>query len=85
MFLCLAKRNERGFNRLGMIVGKKNIANAVGRNRVKRQIREAFRHLPPGGTGLDILVLARAGAEKHDGLMTGVMEVFSLISEQAAE
>lgn len=36
--------NNCGFNRLGMAVSR-HFGNAVRRNRVKRLIREAFRHL----------------------------------------
>lgn len=47
--------------RIGITVSSK-IANAVGRNRVKRWVREAFRsvqgELPP----VDLVVIARAGA-----------------------
>jgi ribonuclease P protein component len=54
---------ERGGKRprLGITVSSK-IANAVGRNRVKRWVREAFRavqaELPP----VDLVVIARRGA-----------------------
>lgn len=44
--LILAKRNFEGFNRLGMVIGKKNFPKAVTRNALKRTIREVFRHLP---------------------------------------
>jgi ribonuclease P protein component len=50
--------------RLGLIVSKK-VGNAVTRNRVKRMIREIFRHRLPELTqdqGVDIVVIARYSA-----------------------
>ena len=64
--LFLAKRNTRGFNRLGMVVSKKNVPRAVDRNRIKRQIREAFRLCRPNEDGLDVVVLSRPGAARDD-------------------
>jgi ribonuclease P protein component len=60
--LVLASPREPGARpRIGITVSSK-IANAVGRNRVKRWVREAFRsvqgELPP----VDLVVIARAGA-----------------------
>ena len=57
--LVLASKNSLGFNRLGVIVGKKSLPRAVDRNKVKRQLREAFRRLEP--MGMDIVVLVRPG------------------------
>ena len=46
----VAKPNEVGTARLGVVVGKRMVRRAVRRNRVKRRIRESFRlaaNLPP--------------------------------------
>ncbi|MDX1695633.1 MAG: ribonuclease P protein component [Ketobacteraceae bacterium] len=48
--------------RLGLVVGKKHLKRAVDRNRFKRLARESFRHHQQLLEGLDIIVLARAGA-----------------------
>lgn len=59
-FLILAKPNTLGHARVGLVFSKKNLKHAVQRNRVKRLVRETFRHqpdLPP----LDIIVLSRQG------------------------
>lgn len=61
--LVLAKRNSEGFNRLGMVISKKNFPKAVTRNAVKRRIREAFRHLTPAEVSLDVVVLGRRQAD----------------------
>ena len=35
--------NTVGFDRLGIVISKRNVHLAVGRNQIKRQIREIFR------------------------------------------
>lgn len=50
---------DRGYPRLGLAVAKKAIRRAVGRNRVKRLVRESFRQydqLP----SVDIVFVAKA-------------------------
>jgi len=49
---------------MGMAVSKKVDKSAVGRNRIKRQVRESFRHwraklMSDSERALDIVVLAR--------------------------
>jgi ribonuclease P protein component len=61
--LLLAKPCDRQYSRLGLVVGKKNIPTAVGRNRVKRLVRESFRQTE-FPTTLDIIFLARKDADK---------------------
>ena len=54
--------------RLGMAVSRKVDPRAVGRNRIKRQLRDAFRRLRgrlPGGA---YVVVARAAAASADGV-----------------
>jgi ribonuclease P protein component len=51
-----AKRNTLGMTRLGLSVSRKH-GNAVVRNRWKRLIREAFRHIRAElPTGLDLVI-----------------------------
>ena len=57
LLLVLAKKNNLGFNRLGLIVSKKSLRKAVARNRIKRQLRESFRQLD--SLSLDIVALVR--------------------------
>ncbi len=52
-------RNGYKFNRLGVIV-KKEIGKAVVRNRTKRRIREAYRHINEKlFQGYDIIIIAK--------------------------
>jgi ribonuclease P protein component len=47
--------------RMGLVMSKKNVGNAVTRNRIKRLCRETFRHRKSEFVALDIVVLARVG------------------------
>lgn len=46
--------------RLGLVIAKKYLRKAVDRNRIKRQIRESFRHSKQLIHGMDVVVLLRA-------------------------
>jgi len=59
--LILAKKNSLSQARLGIIVAKKNAKRAVDRNRLKRIIREQFRHNQASLAGIDMIVLSRPG------------------------
>jgi ribonuclease P protein component len=58
-FTVLYKRGETGHPRLGLAVAKKNSKRAVDRNRIKRIIRESFRHHRNDLDSADIVVLSR--------------------------
>ena len=63
-FRILARPSAKPETRLGMAVSKKVDKTAVGRNRIKRQVRESFRHwrvslMTNSEQALDIVVLAR--------------------------
>jgi len=63
--------------RLGVTVTKR-VANAVGRNRVKRVVREVFRrnrHLFP--IGCDVVVIAKSGAPLlgYDDVLTEITRI----------
>ena len=64
-FLLLAKPTSFSQSRLGLVVGKKNIPTAVGRNQVKRVVRETFRR-QQFLLSLDIVFLARKDATKFE-------------------
>lgn len=65
-FLILARFNQRSHARLGLVIAKRGIRLAVQRNRVKRLIRESFRHRQDTLSGLDIIVLSRPGMGELD-------------------
>ncbi|MCF6337715.1 MAG: ribonuclease P protein component [Gammaproteobacteria bacterium] len=58
----LARQNQLGYARLGLAISKRTIKTAVGRNRVKRLVRESFRQHQQSLAGLDIVVLSRNAA-----------------------
>ena len=62
--LILGIKNNHQTARLGLAVAKKQLKRAVSRNRFKRLTRESFRHHLDMLKDLDIVVVARAGAEK---------------------
>lgn len=81
--LFLAKQNDQGFNRLGMIVSKKNIPGSVQRTRVKRRIRETFRKLPPGlEYGWDIVVMTRPKIRSENDLTGLLQDSFMSLAEK---
>lgn len=65
-FTLLYRPSTTPTARLGVIVSRKCSRRAVARNRIKRLVRESFRHrratLPP----VDIVVLARALAVQRE-------------------
>ena len=65
-FTLLARPNQLGFARLGMAISRKHAGNAVRRNRIRRVIRESFRHRRAMLAGLDIVVLGRPGLGRMD-------------------
>ncbi|GAA6136075.1 ribonuclease P protein component [Oceaniserpentilla sp. 4NH20-0058] len=64
--LILARRNELGIARMGLVVAKKHAKRAVDRNEIKRIIRESFRHHQFELENFDCVVLSRAGAKDLD-------------------
>ncbi len=62
MFTVLYKDNGEQEARLGMAISKKHCRLAVGRNRLKRVVRESFRHHHADLKGLDVVVLNQPGA-----------------------
>ena len=61
-FTVLCRKSGRNSARLGLAVSKKNSRLAVARNRIKRVIRESFRHNKVTLGGIDYVVLSRMGA-----------------------
>jgi len=55
--------------RMGLVVSKK-VGNAVIRNKVKRTLREGFRHIQASYPGIDLVVIARPNIVKATNTMT---------------
>lgn len=55
---------QRHCPRIGFIVARKNVRKAVRRNLIKRIVREEFRRLHPDYPSLDIIFMARRGADR---------------------
>jgi ribonuclease P protein component len=65
--LILARPNQLGYARLGLVIAKKHVRRANQRNRIKRLARESFRlQLADVDSGLDVIVLARGGLDRLD-------------------
>lgn len=65
-FLAIAAANNLPVARLGLAVSRKTAHRAVDRNRLKRLVRESFRHHQEELEGLDVVVIARHGAKALD-------------------
>ena len=70
----LATANHRQHPRLGLAITKKKVSNASARNRLKRLVRESFRHHKEYLKGLDIVVLCqhRASAMSNETLFNSL-------------
>jgi ribonuclease P protein component len=73
--------------RLGMAIPKKLAPKATDRNRLKRLIRERFRHARQRLDGLDAVVMIRSIACHTDNaiLMTALDDLWQRISDSCAE
>jgi ribonuclease P protein component len=65
-FTVLARPNGLGLARLGLAIARKHAARATQRNRIKRLVRERFRHHRHALEDLDFIVLGRHGIGKRD-------------------
>ena len=62
LFSVTTAPNTLQQTRLGITVSRKVSKKAVVRNRIKRQVRESFRHNRPGLGSVDMIVIARQPA-----------------------
>ena len=84
-FSVLARLNEFGQARLGLAISVKAAGSGVGRNRIKRLAREAFRQLADK-PALDFVVTARLGLAKQTNpvLRASLDGHFKALVERAA-
>lgn len=84
-FLVVWRPNGLSYNRLGVTASRK-VAGAVGRNRIKRLVREAFRLTADRQpTGMDINVIAHKGADslKLCDVQTILRDAYSEMTQAA--
>jgi ribonuclease P protein component len=79
--LALHLLAEGDVPRLGLAVSRKVSANAVVRNRIKRALREEFRHLRRALPGGDYVLVARHGAA--DMALTALRAEFVALLKRA--
>jgi len=65
-FTVLCRDNDGGVARLGLAISKKHCRAASGRNRIKRIVRESFRHHQAILGGLDVVVMNQPAARSGD-------------------
>lgn len=63
-FTVLSVPNEEGRARLGIAVARRTAPRAIDRNRIKRLIRESFRHQQYAMPARDIVVLVKPDARR---------------------
>ncbi len=85
--LLLGIRNNQETARLGLAVAKKQLKKAVSRNRFKRLTRESFRQHLNIIKGLDIVVVARAGAlnKTNQELLTILSKNWHILSKKCVK
>ena len=82
----IARPNDVGHARLGLAVGVRAAGNAVNRNRVKRVVREAFRHIRQELPAVDLVVNARpaAGKASNADMTASVVTLWNRIRQRCA-
>ena len=85
-FTVLARGNGLGFPRLGLAISRKAARSAVVRNRIKRLIRENFRHHQQVLGGIDIVVIGRPqlGQQDNAALVASLQRHWSNLIKRCA-
>ena len=65
-FTVLARPNGLDYPRLGMAISRKIARSAVVRNRIKRIVRESFRHRQLQLGGMDWVVMGRSDTAQQE-------------------
>ena len=85
-FTVLALSSQLDRPRLGLAISRKVARKAVTRNRIKRVIRESFRHWQTRLDSLDVVVLGRAGiaTRSNSALNTALEKLWLQLIEKCA-
>lgn len=78
-FAVMAYPNTLSHGRLGMIVSRRVAPRAVERNRLKRQIREVYRHLAAQLQSFDVVVQVQAPPPQRPELAAARAELTELL------
>jgi len=86
-FSIAARPNQLGHARLGMAISRRAAPAAVVRNRLKRQVRESFRHQRADLASVDLVVMAQAAAGNaaNEALRASLLAHWNRISRQCKE
>ncbi|WP_109340957.1 ribonuclease P protein component [Saliniradius amylolyticus] len=73
----LARHNQLKHPRLGITLSKKRVKTACQRNRIKRILRESFRHRQHQLPSIDIVVVGKSGLDQLTN-----QQIFDLLERQ---
>ena len=78
------RTSNKPFARLGLAIAKKHIKKATARNRIKRLVRESFRHHQDKLKNVDIIVLTRndISTQTNKQLLEKLSVIWQRMSEQ---
>jgi ribonuclease P protein component len=85
-FAVTARQNNEGHPRMGMAVASKLAGGSVGRNRIRRLVRESFRLNQHDLPAVDIVVSARPRSRDATNaeLRAGIQELWGKVRQQCA-
>jgi ribonuclease P protein component len=78
--------NDAGEARLGLAIAKKQVRRAVDRNRIKRVVRESFRHHQQELASMDCVVMARrdTSAAANEELLASLQQHWRRLMKRQA-
>jgi ribonuclease P protein component len=82
-FSLFVRENGLSHPRLGLAIPKKAVKLSVGRNRIKRLVRESFRHHQDEMIGVDIVFLAYKGVDvqPNNDMMCALMKAWQRVAK----